>query len=265
MSLYRIFILAAILAAITAPAHAEQISLRMPSYSDGTHEYFIDLLSTALQNTGHEVNIEKVRNLPHLRVRTMLETGEISVLWLLRTDIRDAKFIPIPVKLTNGFIGQRILLISPRQKNDYKDVKDLGAFRRLGKIGGFGKDWFDIGVWDTNFLPYLEMADWRLLFGMIEEGNRGVDYFSRGFNEVVKEAKDHPELIMEPHLMLVYDRDYIFYVSPANPELAPILNDAMEKAMHNGLMGQLMKKHWAHNFDIIKPDSRTIIHLNVPE
>lgn len=268
MSAYRLIHCAITAATILlAPilARADYLIIRVPAYSDGIHEYFSDLLFTALEQDGHLAAIENVYDIPHLREREMLTTGDIDVLWLFRSKERDERFIPVPIGLTNGLTGQRILLIPPGSEDDYKNVRTLGDFRRLGKVGGFGKNWFDVSVWEANHLPYLEVVEWRLLYDMVADGTRDVEYFSRGFNEIVDEARNHPELAIEPHLMLVYERDFIFYVSPQSPSLVPIIEKALRKARESGLMGRLIKKHWAESYDIIKPEKRTIIQLKVPE
>lgn len=253
------------LLAIPAMARADYLTVRMPSIALSQSEYFHELLYTALEQAGHLPAIERIDDFPHLRSRDMLEHGNVSVLWLVRSDKRDERYLPVPVELTGGLVGKRILLVAPDQIDAYCDVTDLGQFRRLGKVGGFGTDWFDVDVWNENFLPYKEVADPALIYGMVESGDRGVDYFSRGFNEIVGEQRDHPELAIEPNLMFEYDRDFIFYVTPTRPELVPILTEALTKARDSGLMDRLVKKHWARNFDILKPETRTVIRLRTPK
>lgn len=245
-------------------AHAKKIVLRMPAYSDGAHLYFYDLLYSAFRQTEHDITIEQVSNYPHLREREMLMTGDLDALWLIHTKERNTKYLQIPVGLTNGMIGKRVLLVSPNQKEKYKNVTNVDEFRELGKIGAFGKGWFDTKVWKANSLPYIDMADWRLIYDMVAECSRGIDYFSRGINEIVLEAKLHPELSIEPYLMLVYERDYNIYVSPKHPELVPILTDVLTKARDSGLIKQLIKKHWADSFEILKLGTRTTINLHTP-
>ncbi|MGL1863340.1 MAG: hypothetical protein OCC46_12515 [Pseudodesulfovibrio sp.] len=267
MNKFRVSSLALLLTAfclVPASTHAKQLVLRMPSYSDGAHLYFFDLLNSALKQNKSDVIIEGVDDFPHLREREMLTNGKLSALWLIRTDERDAKFIPVPVGLTNGLIGKRILLVAPQHINTYKDVKSLDDFRKLGHVGAFGIKWFDIAVWKANSLSYRAMANWRLIYAMLAEEDRGINYFSRGINEIAKEAELHPELSIEPHLMFTYERDYILYVSPKNSELASILGKALKQARDSGLMDKIIKKHWAKSFDIIKPDQRTLIKLRTP-
>ncbi|USX17158.1 hypothetical protein NHH88_15715 [Oxalobacteraceae bacterium OTU3CAMAD1] len=43
-------------------------------------------------------------------------------------------------------------------------------------------------------------------------GNRRVDYLPRGVTEVLAEARSHPELAVEQHLLLAYQADFRFYL-----------------------------------------------------
>lgn len=268
MPFFRIFIIILILISfITTPekAHAEYLTIRVPAHSDGLHNYFVDLLTTALSKAGHLATIEQVSDIPHLRERTMLEKGELSILWLIQSQQRDKQYFSVPVGLTNGMIGKRILLVPSDQKEDYKAVKNLRDFKALNKVGGFGSQWFDVRVWKANDLPYMEVPQWRLLYKMVADGSRGVEYFSRGINEITNQTELHPGLVIEPHIMLVYDRDFIFYVSPTRPKLAAILRSAITEAKNSGLIDRLIKKHWAKNFERLKPDTRTAIPLHTPQ
>lgn len=43
-------------------------------------------------------------------------------------------------------------------------MKTLEDFRKQGKVGGFGKGWFDIVVWKSNDLKFTEEdGEWRAL------------------------------------------------------------------------------------------------------
>ncbi|MBI9111814.1 hypothetical protein [Maridesulfovibrio ferrireducens] len=233
----------------------------MPSYSEGFHEYYYELIETALTDAGHEVVIEGVVDLPHLRELRMLGRGCLDILWLVRTPELDKMYIPIPVPLTNGLFGKRVLLVPAEDLNAYKDVKTLQDFCKLNKVGGLGSNCFDAGVWKENKLPCQEVANWRCLYNMIAMRSRGLDYFSRGFNEVIDDVKAHDVLVIEPHLLLEYNRDVVFYLSPKKAHLKPIIEEALLCAKCSGLLDKLIRKYWADNFEILKPEGRTVIKL----
>ncbi|WP_051677127.1 hypothetical protein [Maridesulfovibrio frigidus] len=245
-------------------ANADKIYLRMPSYFDGEHDYYYELLEMALHNAGHEVTIDKVAELPTARERKMLEDGDLSIGWYLQSSQRDNQYVPIPVNITNGLIGKRILLVPPEDLHAYKDVKTLDDFRALNKVGAFGWKWYDAVIWEKNGLPFKEVLNWRNIFKMIAHRSRGIDYFSRGFNEIVNESRANKELVIEPHLLLEYKRDFIFYLSPKFAHLRPIIEEALLEAKKSGLMDELLRKHWVNNFEILQPEKRTILKLKDP-
>lgn len=246
-------------------AQAETLSLHLPLYKEGQHKYFFDILQSALEEDGHEVTIQGVGPLPHLREREMFRHGEIDVLWLIRSTKRDRHLVCTDIPLTNGLIGQRFLLINPETRYHYTGVKTLSDFRALNKVGAHGTGWFDARVWEANDLPCVEKANWLLVYNMLMRGDRGVDYFPRGFTEILQELEANPYLEIEPTLMLEYERDFVFYVNPQVPELAPIIRKALQKAKDSGLMDRLIKKHWAKAFKVLKPEDRTVIRLSLPE
>lgn len=249
---------------LSQPAQAIDVALRMPEYENIQHAYFFELLIKALEADGHTVTMKSFSGLPHMRERVMFSKGEINVLWLLKTEERDKQYLSTEVPLTNGLIGHRIMLVPPMQTHMYKYVKNIEDFRRLALTAGLGTGWFDTSVWKHNDLAAIELANWRLIYRMLEQEDRGVDYFPRGFTEILQEATDNPNLAIEPNILFVYDRDFIFYVSPTEPKLLPVIKAAMLKAKKSGLIGQLIKKHWSKSFEVIKPESRTVIKLKTP-
>ncbi len=65
-----------------------------------------------------------------------------------------------------------------------------------------------------NTFRYKEQSgSWKSIFLKIA-GGRGYNYFSRGINEIVDESKQYPDLDIEKRLVLIYDRDYLFYSVP---------------------------------------------------
>ena len=262
IGLFMAFIVAAILS--PTPANAENVHMLFPTASTSQHQYFYELLETSLKEAGHTPYISKVDNIPHLREWDMLKHGDISITWLVQNKERDKSYLPVRVPLTNGLIGKRILLIPEGKNSLYAHVQNLDDFKKLNLVGGFGTNWFDTGVWDVNGLAYTEIANPNLIYMMVATEGRDIDYFSRGFNEVVEEQRTHPILKIESHLMFQYNRDFIFYLSPSRPDLVPILTEALTKARDSGLIDRLVRKHWAENFEIIKPEERTIIPLAAP-
>ena len=97
-------------------ANADVITLTLPSFKDGSHIYYYNLLNSALKSAGHTPNISLSAEMPQNRVIHELKRNRISLYWLLKTEERDKAFLSINVGLTSGLIGQRILLIPKENK-----------------------------------------------------------------------------------------------------------------------------------------------------
>jgi len=251
-------------------SHSKEITLHMASLEDSPklHLYFHELLKTALREDGHKVNLI-TEEVPHLRAKYHLDSGDLSIFWLLQTKERDKKYIPIKIKLTEGLIGKRILLIKKGNQHIFDKVKTLEDFRALNLNGAMGKKWFDIKVWKENNLNYIEhRGSWKSIFKVL--GHRtSYDYFSRGLNEISVEEEEYPLLKIEKRLALIYDRDFIFYLSKegsnAGIQYKDAIQSALLKAKESGLIKRLVKKYWAKDFEELHYEDRIKLYLKTSE
>ncbi|GDY27326.1 MULTISPECIES: hypothetical protein [unclassified Agarivorans] len=254
---------------VSAQAYAATVELRLPAYSDDSHIYYHELLEQALIEAGHTPVIDvPSSNLPQKRAESMLRNGQLSLVWLLASEERnqDPSLVAINMGLTNGLIGHRLLLVPRSEVDAYRFVRSLEEFRDLNKTGGFGKNWFDVKVWQANQLKTVEVdGEWRRLYKMVANHKRGIDYFSRGFTEIVNDSLQHPYLAIEPYLVLQYQRDFQFYVSSSEPELAPIIEEALKKAEDSGLLDKLIEEYWREDFDLLNYRKRVVIELTTPK
>lgn len=246
-------------------ARAADISLRLATFPNGNHLYFHELLQEALQAAGHTVRIQTENDLPQTRILAYLGNGALTLHWLLQTPERDRQYIPVDQRLTQGLIGQRILLIPPGAEGVYAKVRTLEDLRALDKTAGLGQGWYDVEVWQFNQLRVTDIAgDWRVLYGMVSHGRRGIDYFPRGATEVLAEARAHPELAIEPRLVLVYPRDLRLYLARPYAALKPVLEDALQRAEKSGLQRQLLERHFGPAIAALGLERRTRIPLVLP-
>lgn len=249
---------------VSGMLQAAKLEFIIPDVGIESHQYFHELLAKSLEAKGEEFAIT-TKEMPQKRAVRMLEQGGITLFWLIQSDQRDQDYLPVKVGLTNSLIGHRILFIPKGTQAQYDGVNSLEDFRKLGKVGGFGKNWFDVRVWVHNNLPVYEKdGDWNALYKMVASQKRGVDYFSRGFNEILAESEQHPDLEIENRLMLVYNRDFLFYLSKKHGQLSEVLQKALESAKQEGLMDQLIRKYWAQDFEKLKFDQRVKIPLETP-
>ena len=212
---------------------------------DGPHRYYVDVLQHAVDRANLNLRIELLHDIPRKRTQTMLANNQLSVKVLVRSRKRDTMFTPVRVGLTNGLIGTRILLVPRGESNRYANVRSLQDFRELDLVGAFGTGWYDVKVWERNKLRFMTVdGDWDPIFPMLASRKRGIDYFSRGANEVVANARDYPDLEIEPRLALVYDRDFIFYLSPSTARYRDALEQALQDMRREGEFERLQQKHW---------------------
>lgn len=247
-------------------AFADEIILTVPSNEDQSHTYYHELLQQSLEAEGHKVILKNAGVAPQKRHVMWLDQSEITLYWLVQSAERDTAYVPVDVGITNGLIGHRILFIPKGAQSQYDEVKNLDDFRKLDKIGAFGNGWFDVKVWRANNLKLLEEdGDWKKIYKKLELGNRGIDYFSRGFHEILIEAKENDLLDIEKKIMLIYDRDFRFYLSKKDGNLKPILTKALEKAKATGMIDKLLRKHYEESYKVLNFDGRVKIPLALPK
>lgn len=255
---------------LSQPANADTIDLDIPIVDDSPlqHVYFHELLAESLRLIGHEANLIAHR-LPQKRIKNMLDTGKISIYWMLSSRERNLKYTAIPIDLTNGLIGKRILLIRKGDQHLFENVSSLEQFRKLDLRAGLADGWFDQKVWTTNKLPYsTHDGNWKSIFKMLAR-EREYDYFPRGAFEIQVEAEAHPNLEIEKHLLFIYDRDFRFYLSTTGnspgSKHRDIITKALAKAKSTGLMAALIEKHFKGLATELNLATRVHLHLVTPE
>lgn len=244
---------------------SEALELVLPASKDGSHEYFHEVLVRSLAAQGVEVTIiTPYSHVPQKRSVRLLQNEVLSLFWLIETPERDKKYTKVNVGLTKGLIGKRVLLIPQQDRHRYSNVKNLADFKALGTVGGFGANWYDIQVWQANGLPYMVRdGEWRAIYGMLSTTG-GVNYFSRGINEVIAEQRQYPYLAIEPHLIFIYQRDFVFYLNKQTAYLKPILESALQKANESGLLQQIITEYWGEHFRQLNLDQRLPLRLITP-
>jgi len=265
---YKKFLLwfAPILLFITTKALSETVILTIPTVSEipRQKEFFHELLTTALLESGHTPILTN-KTYPQKRVIQQLDSGNLSLFWMISSKQRDEKYIPVKVNLTQQLIGKRILFIRHGDQHLYDNVKTLADFRNLHLIAGMGMNWFDSTVWKVNGLDYKEKeGNWKGIFKMIPRGH-SYDYFARGINEIVSEASQYPDLDIEKNLAFIYERDFQFYLSKegvnAGKPYQKVLTEALQNAQATGLLSRLAEKYWGNNLKQLNYEQRTKIYL----
>lgn len=257
--------LCCVLLALPSSGFAADITLTLPSFSNGNHRFFHQLLVESLQADGHTVHVQSEVDLPQPRILKNLDSGKLTLYWLLQTQERDSSYVSIPHALTNGLIGQRIFLIPKGDEAAFAGIKTLRDLQASGKIAGLGAGWFDTLIWSENKLPFVaQHGDWKRIYSMMASKARGIDYFPRGATEIMAEAQDNPDLAIEPNLVLAYPRDFVFYLAQSHADLRPAIEGALKRAQKSGLQRKLIETYLGPSVAALHLAKRTRILLQDP-
>lgn len=249
---------------ISAPAPLE---LRIAVVSDGRADYFVRLLEESLKLIQQPYNIEYVQDLPARRMWWKLGQGDINLFYGMQSKEKDndPQLVPVRHALTNGLIGQRVLLIRRTDSAAFAQVRSVAGLKRTGLIAGFGAGWGDTKVWQASGLPlYEHTAPWNTIYSMVAAGNRHVDYLPRGVIEVLAEARAHPELVVEQHLLFEYQADFGFYLSPSAARYRPVIERALRAAEASGLKARLLDEAYGADIRALNLHRRLRLPLPLP-
>ena len=247
-----------------SPAPAAPLELRIAVASDGHAAYFIRLLEQSLKLIHQPYRIHYLKDVPARRMWWMLGKDDINLFYGMQSKDKDSseRLVLVHNALTNGLIGQRVLLIRPADAARFARVQSVAELKNTQLIAGFGVGWGDARVWQATGLPlYEHAAPWSTIYAMVAAGNRHVDYLPRGVIEVLDEARAHPELAVEQHLLIEYQADFAFYLTPAAAGYRPIIERALQAAESSGLKARLIEQAFGADIKALDLERRTRLHL----
>lgn len=199
------------------------------------------------------------------RCLVMLRDGLVDMAFVPPTAQRLHDFAVIPTDLHAGMLGYRLLLIHRDSAARFAQINNLEQLRQL--TGGFGNQWGDFSVFATNELPVVGMANPNTLLAMLNKHR--FDYFHRGLHEAGADLQAHaeefPDLMVEPHLALVYDLPVYFTFNQANQQLKQRFTDGLAQIQADGSFQTLFLRHYGKIAKQAQLHKRTLIklkHLN---
>ncbi|MHA7773693.1 hypothetical protein [Roseibium sp. M-1] len=215
--------------------------------------YEISVLKLALANCGCETDlVVEVLDMPQERAFLELENGKSSFNLFLSgfSREREERFRQIDVPLTRGLLGQRVFITTEGFEDKLAAIRTLDELREFAVIGS-GTGWPDTRIFEAagfNVQPSSYDTLWRML------AKERINSFNRGIHEAYVEIgiqkQMHPNLVVDPHLMVRYRFDYMFYVRKDDRVLGDILETGLRRAYENG---SFMKHFYQH------PMIRTVI------
>ncbi|SFG35108.1 hypothetical protein SAMN05518865_11140 [Duganella sp. CF458] len=245
-------------------SNAKPLELRMAVSSDGHAAYFIRLLEESLKLIHQPYHLQFAKDVPARRMWWMLDKGDINLFYGMQSKEKDSngRIVRVRNALTNGLIGQRVLLIRRSDAEAFARVHSVSDLKRTRMIAGFGAGWGDVKVWRTTGLPlYEHTAPWATVYAMVAAGNRHVDYLPRGVIEVQEEARSHPELQVERNLLVDYRADFSFYLAASAASYRPVIERALREAEASGLKARLIDEAFGADIKALGLDRRIRLRL----
>jgi len=240
------------------------LELRFAVVSDGHARYFIRLLEESLKLIHQPYHIHYIKDIPARRMWWMLGKSEINLFYGMQSEEKNnsAQLVLVHNALTNGLVGYRVLLIRGGDTKVFAQVRSLKDLEATRLTAGFGAGWGDVKVWKAAGLPlYEHAAPWNTIYAMVAAGNRHVDYLPRSVIEVLGEARSHPELVVEQHLLVDYRSDFAFYLTASAASYRPIIEHALKEAETTGLKARLIGEEFGGDIKALDLNRRVRLHL----
>jgi len=235
-------------------------------YPDPKQSYFIDLLTLALETSKEKYGDYTLQGvaieMAQARTSIMLERNDfIDLTWRMTSRNLEQHLQAIYFPLLRGMMGNRIFII---RKSDQQFFHKNMPIQELKLIPlGQGYNWPDTGILIYNGFNVVKGYDNYLLKMLLK--NR-FDYFPRALHEPWLEIENHPDLIVEKHLMFKYPAPIFYFVNKDNKRLAERLNYGLKRLLDSGKFEQLFLTH-AITQGILKKaqiSDRTIYNLKNP-
>lgn len=253
--------------AVTAPAMTQQ-SQRQTVYYGGyqRQDYYTELLQLALSYpNGKDYQLKASGlDLPKQRAFDLMNAhGGIDVLFGSVNADRLKRYRGVPFPLLRGYNGWRVALVNRNTPDVLRGIHSKQHLRRL--TAGQFLTWSDTEILRSNDLTVETSSDINGLYGMLQRGR--IDYFPLSVLEVAEELAKHPDpqLMIDPHLLLIYPTATWFYVAKDNSALAAALLQGLQQAERDGSFDRLFQRYFGTALQQLKLDSRSRVLLDNPQ
>jgi hypothetical protein len=259
-------LLFACLACVCLAAAAEPITVLYPraeADDDKRSEYGMALLQLALAKAGGKYRVElSPTRMQQNRAIAEIQSGagRVDIIGTMTSAERESRLLPVRIPMSRGLIGWRIGLLRADHKDMLREVRSLEDLKRFSAAQGH--DWPDLQILRHSGLTVYPVAVYNGLFGMLKAGR--MDWVPRSVNEIWAEAARHPELAIDPYVVMHYPTADYFFVNRNNPALAENVLQGLEAALADGSFLQLFYLHYGPLIQRARLDQRLIIELPNP-
>lgn len=254
-------------AAATLPAAQPAPKKAQPVRYGGQQrqDYYTELLQLALSYPGGQAFQLQASGLdiPKQRAFDLMNAREgIDVLFGSVSRERLQRYRGVPFPILKGYNGWRVALIN---RNSPDILRGIHSKKHLSRLSaGQFLTWSDTKILRHNGLLVATSSDVNGLYGMLQRGR--IDYFPLSALEIAQELRTHPnpDLMIDPHLLLVYPTATWFYVAKDNPALAEALLQGLQQAERDGSFDQLFQRYFGAALTRLQLEKRTRITLENP-
>lgn len=263
--------LAALTAATAAP-HTVVVYPQAESKTDSRYDYEWAVLQTALKKTRQRYGPFDMHasadGMSPARVTLELAApnGRIKLFARATSTELERQFRPIRIPLDRGLLGYRVFLVRRADLPRFAAVRTLDDLRQLR--AGQGKGWADIAALNGAGLPVVEGSSYEGLFAMLAAGR--FDFFSRSADEALREYAErharHPELAVEPTLLLHYALPRYFFVrrDAEGDKLAERIETGLETMIRDGSLNALFHQYKHATIEQAGLNHRRVLHIPNP-
>lgn len=252
----------------SALAYADS-GLRVCQYEPEKYAYRLELVELILERTAKRYGARQIRpsegpDPAQERCLALLRNGQVDLAYVPPTEERQRDFLMLPFDLHNGMLGYRVLLIHRADAARFARINSLDDLRQVR--GGFGSQWGDFALFARNRLPVVGVVNPESLLPMLDKHRFA--YYHRGLHEAWKElaahAQQYPQLMVEPHLALVYDLPVFFTFNRHDQALKQRFADGLAQIRADGSFRALFLSHFGQLAKQAQLEKRTLIHLEHP-
>ncbi|WP_034474630.1 transporter substrate-binding domain-containing protein [Aestuariibacter salexigens] len=268
IKLVKVIFASALLCAVCISAYGAVWNITYPralSESDQRNDYYLQILSLALDQTGVNYRLlpsERIM-LQGRAIRNLIENREINVIWSMTDAQREKELLPIHIPLQKGLIGWRVFLVREDRVQQFEGIERLAQLTRLTAVQG--ADWPDTKILQANGVDVVTSPEYHTLFAMLNSNQ--ADYFPRSIAEVEGELAESSlteGLVIESRLSFRYPTAMYFFVNRSNKVLARLLNDGLEKAIASGQFDALFNERYQAILENARLNDRLVFELDNP-
>ncbi|WBA08864.1 hypothetical protein [Salinivibrio kushneri] len=229
--------------------------------------YAIELIEFLAEKSGESVTLQAFDGQIGSQSRKveMLKQGKLTVDWLGADRTLESELIPIRYPVFRGLLGHRLFITNQATEPQLAQINSAGDLQSLTMTQGQG--WADVKVLNSAGFRVREISSFENIFKVVDTGR--ADLFPRALIEPFSELAERPQygnLLVDPHLMLIYRFPMFLFVSPQHADVAEMLNRAFEAAYQDGSFIEFFNNAplVKETFEKANISERTVIRVDNP-